>query len=238
MSNLGRSFSAYASSPARSALASLLNLTSDPKAYQRAMNILGLELGSVLNKTLAKRSGCLVASTAEDADYLSKGVIDALSSNGHSVKTAVFWNNHYQIPGGSVAPIVHKFVEPGFEKAKDLIVVKSVISGSCVVRTNILALIESINVERIFIVSPVMHTKSEESLRNEFPDYISKLFVFVYIAIDQERDKATGEVRPGIGGEIYPLLGLKNQPAKTMYMPQLVKNHLKAVHSIGRTVRS
>lgn len=225
MSNLGRSFSAYASSPARSALASLLDLTSDPEAYQQAMGVLGAELGAVLSKNISRSESCLVASTAEDADFLSQGVIDALAESGHSVKTAVFWNNHYQIPGGSVAPIVHKYLEPGFEKTNDLVVVKSVISGSCVVRTNILALIESISVKKIYIVSPVMHSKSEETLRSEFPEHISKLFEFVYIAIDQQRDRS-GEVRPGIGGEIYSLLGLKGQPAKVTYIPKLVKKQL------------
>lgn len=226
MSIPGRDFSPYASDAAQHALSDLLTLTSDPEGYREKMTSLGCFLGGVLNDRVKKSASCLVASTAEDADYLSQGVMNSLAAGGHKVKAAVFWNNHYSIPGGSIAPIVHKFLQPGYEQAESLVVVKSVISGSCVVRTNILELIEKLIVEKIYIVSPVMHEKSEEALRREFPDEVSRKFEFIFFAIDKTKD-ASGEVKPGIGGQIYELLGMKDQPARTSFMPKLV---LKSLH--------
>ena len=83
-------------------------------------------------------------------------------------------------------------------------------------------LIEDIQPQKIFIVSPVMHSKSEESLRKEFPRFIADKFEFVVFATDAERTES-GEVKPGIGGEIYPLLGLADQPVRVGFMPKLVQ---------------
>ena len=40
--------------------------------------------------------------------------------------------------------------------------------------------------------------------------------------MDDERT-VEGEVVPGIGGQVYELLGIDNQPVLTGYMPNLVK---------------
>ncbi|QBC43835.1 hypothetical protein [Iodobacter fluviatilis] len=218
-----RTYSRYADQVAKKALNALLDAASAPEAYRGAMVVLGRQLGDVLEREVSEESTCLVASTAEDADFLAHGVLETLQIKHKNTLTAVFWNNHYSIPGGSVAPIVHKFLQPGYEKADSLIIVKSVISGSCVVRTNILALIEKlINIKHIYIVSPVMHSKSEQNLQEEFPEHISSLFKFIYFAKDSTKD-ADGEVKPGIGGQIYHLLGLSEQPAKSSFVPEVVK---------------
>lgn len=217
-----RHYSPYATDAAKAALQSLLVQTNAPTKYQETMTRIGHYLGEALGQKLTSDARCLVASTAEDADYLSTGVIEELAAK-HTTKAAVFWNNHYTIPGGSVAPVVHKFLESGFEDTNSLVVVKSVISGSCVVRTNILELIERLkSLDVIYIVSPVMHVKSEQSLRNEFPRDVSEKFQFVYFATDEDKDDS-GEVKPGIGGQIYNLLGMQDQPARTSFMPKLVK---------------
>lgn len=222
MNIAGRTYSNFTNDIAKNALGKLLSVTSEPIEYQSTMKFLGQYLGNVLNEIMHDNAKCLVVSTAEDADYLASGVMESLNSK-HETLAAVFWNNHYSIQGGSVAPIVHKYIQPGYELSNSLVVVKSIISGSCVVRTNILALIEKLDVEKIYIVAPVMHSKSECSLRDEFPEEISSKFEFVYLAQDKKREALTGEVIPGIGGEIYQLLGLGNQPVKTGYMPNLVK---------------
>ncbi|QJI34551.1 hypothetical protein [Pseudomonas sp. ADAK13] len=214
-------YSALAEGDAKAALQRLLSSTDNPSVYSATMEALGRILGTLLNSRIPNDHECLLASTAEDADFLTKGIYDRLKES-HSIKAAVFWNNHYSVPGGSVAPVVHKFLEPGYEAANVLVIAKSVISGSCVVRTNILELIEHIDPVKIFIVSPVMHSKSEAALRDEFPSEIADKFEFLVLAVDQEKSK-TGEVLPGIGGEIYPLLGLKDQPARISYMPNLVR---------------
>lgn len=220
MNVAGRSYSRFANEIAKDSLDELLSAAGEPQKYQSAMNTLGKCLGESLNDSLPENARCLVVSTAEDADYLTSGVIQALESK-HDTLAAVFWNNHQQIPGGSIAPIVHKFIQPGYESADTLVVVKSVISGSCVVRTNILALIEKFDPKRIFILSPVMHTKSAENLSAEFPAEISSKFDFIYFAQDSQRE-SSGEVVPGIGGEVYQLLGIGKQPVLTSYMPSLV----------------
>ncbi len=166
-----------------------------------------------------------VMSTAEDADFLQKGVSSALKKHDVETKLAIFWNNHYQLGDGkgSVAPIIHKFLEAGYENIQNVIIVKSVISGSCVVRTNLLELLDEVeNAEKVFVVSPVMYKDAEKSLRKEFPDEIANKFNFISFRIDGER-AADGEVIPGIGGQVYQLLGIGDQPALNGYMPDVVK---------------
>lgn len=220
-----RSYSAYADIHAKACLSRLLDSVNRPDEYKATMKELGRLLGSQLIKGLNGNKDFLVASTAEDADYLASGVVDSISNATISkVYSAVFWNNHYKMSDaiGSLAPIVHQYLEPGYKTAKTLIVVKSVISGSCVVRTNLLRLIEEVEADEILIVSPVIHKNSIVSLKNEFPERISDKFSFFYFAIDQDKDSETGEVKPGIGGQIYQLLGLGMQPVQTSFIPELV----------------
>jgi len=52
-------------------------------------------------------------------------------------------------------------------------------------------------------------------------DYVSNKFDFTFLAKDEERD-ASGEVIPGIGGNVYHLLGFKDQRSKNRYTPRVV----------------
>lgn len=216
-----REFSRFANDVARDALNELLVSEGSPDRYRASMEVLGRCLGEALNQVLPDHEKCLIASTAEDADYLSYGLLQELDRK-HETLAAVFWNNHYSLEKGSIAPVVHKYLQPGYDKADSLVVVKSVISGSCVVRTNILALIEQIKVRKIYIVSPVMHAKAKSALESEFPREVSDKFEFICFAIDALRDPSSGEVLPGIGGQVYQLLGIGDQPVRTSYIPKMV----------------
>lgn len=225
MSMNKRTYSDLVTDEAKRHLNGLLNSTQNVEAYRANMTALGGLLASSLLSKLNPQDESLLVSTAEDADYLLKGVADLLHSQGLKTKLAVFWNNHYQVPGTqqSVAPIVHKFIEPSAEDIKNIIIVKSVMSGSCVVRTNMLSLLNRVkSAENIFILAPVVHLNSEQSLKEEFSSEISDKFSFVYFAKDAERAD-NGEVIPGIGGQVYELLGLQKQPALTGYMPSIVE---------------
>lgn len=221
-----RTFSIIANHSAKQHLSGLLTSKSNPESYCAHMVELGRLLANEFVTYLDKSATCLIISTAEDADFLQKGVTSVLHGHNIDTKLAVFWNHHYQLSNKtSVAPIVHKFIEAGFESTNDIVIVKSVMSGSCVVRTNLIEMIEQVkNVNNIYIVSPVIHSKSEESLSNEFPSTISDKFKFVYFAKDMLKDQLSGEVIPGIGGEVYNLLGLSKQPVLTSYIPNVVQD--------------
>lgn len=225
--DMNRTYSPLASPIAKIHLQGLLEAKHDPVAYREHIIALGEILAQPVADSLKHTSHALetlVVSTAEDADFLQFGVTSALHEQGIKTKLAIFWNNHYQLSDNtSVAPIVHEFIQNGYENTRNLVVVKSVMSGSCVVRTNLLKLFETLKqVENIFIVSPVVYTKSEENLKSEFPKEISDKFQFIYLAKDSQRDEA-GEVIPGIGGQVYDLLGLSKQPVLTGYIPNIVK---------------
>lgn len=220
-----RTYSTTANDLAKQHLQGLLDCKNNPMSYRAHMQELGKLLAESFVSNLSQSEKCLVISTAEDADFLQEGVKSVLNKNNLETKIAVFWNHHYQLPTkDSVAPIVHKFLEPGYEHSQNVIIVKSVMSGSCVVRTNLIAMLNQIkNAKRIFIVSPVIHKNSENSLIKEFPSEISSKFNFVYFAKDSQKDLNSGEVIPGIGGQVYELLGLEKQPALTSYMPKAVE---------------
>lgn len=219
-----RTYTEIATARAKKQLQDLLDSNSAPVAYRNSMIELGKLLADAVSPSLENKS-TLIVSTAEDADYLQFGVSSSLKSKGIDTKLAVFWNHHYQLTNSSsVAPIVHKFVEPGYKCVKNIIVVKSVMSGSCVVRTNLIEMLDEVKrAEHVFILSPVAHKNSEEKLKKEFPKHISDKFKFFCFAIDDKRD-VSGEVIPGIGGQIYDLLGLSKQPVLSSYMPKVVED--------------
>lgn len=210
---------------------SLLIPKQEVSIYKQAMFRLGCYLGFQFMKehSINEDEGeLLVISTAEDADHLTRGFLQALSDHQKTYKIAVFWNNHYQLSKRtSIAPIVNSYLQPGYELCSNLVMLKSIISGSCVVRTNFMKLIMDIgqaNLASLSVIAPVMYKDSDRSLSNEFPPDIHEKFNFYTFRIDSKRLK-DGTVIPGIGGQIYPLLGLPDQPARMMpgYMPELVR---------------
>lgn len=219
-----RTYTPIAGIAAKRHLQGLLDSVSQPTLYRQHMTALGKLLASNI-VTLLNNKQTLVISTAEDADFLQRGVSEVLRDNYLSFTLAVFWNHHYQLPNqSSVAPIVHKFIQSGYETATNVIIVKSVMSGSCVVRTNLIEMLGDMpDVENIFILAPVAHTQSEHKLKAEFPDKMADKFQFVTFAIDGTRSPS-GDVIPGIGGQVYELLGLSDQPVLTAYMPEVVEN--------------
>ncbi|WP_227672179.1 hypothetical protein [Psychrobacter urativorans] len=226
-----RTYTPLATLAAKRHLQGLLDSVDNPDTYCEHMIALGKLLAATIVPSLHHQTthhhtkvDTLIISTAEDADFLQHGVATELNNQGITSKLAVFWNNHYQLADhSSVAPIVHKFIQSGYESATDIVIVKSIMSGSCVVRTNLIEMLGTIqNIDNIFILAPVAHKYSEEKLRAEFPIDISQKFKFNCFAIDNKRSKA-GEVIPGIGGSVYELLGLTDQPVLTAYMPHVVE---------------
>lgn len=210
-------------------LGTLTDEHSDSISYREAMKSLGHGLGQILVDQMAgTKDGVYLACTVEDADFLGKGILDILEKQ-IDLSFACFWNERYK-PFGinelTVAPIVRRYQEPPNKKVTYLIVVKSIISGTCVVKTNLTALIDKISPEQIFIVAPVMHERAEERLRNEFDVKTSSLFRFFYYAKDSERTE-DGTVIPGVGGSVYERLGLGDSHEKNTYIPEVVKERRK-----------
>jgi len=196
--------------------------------YQESMINIGNHLGERLKASIsADKKYCLIA-TAEDADFLVKGIIKSLKGQTKGIYLTCFWNERSTVNESSVAPIYNTYFEPGYDDTDEFIVVKSIMSGSCVVKTNIAALYDKIRPTAIHVVAPVMHTQSEKKLRAEFPDKIANLIDFTFLAKDSQRDEITHVVIPGIGGDVYTKLGFKNQQEKNAFFPEIIQKKLFA----------
>src|ERR1700761_1413957 len=118
----------------------LIDKHTDSVQYAETMYALGYVFGaSILSKLNGSSEKVVVACTAEDADNLGRGIIDVLEGNGRKVILTVFWNKRFN-PGKrndiAVAPIIREFHEESYVTVETMVVVKSIISSSCVVRTN------------------------------------------------------------------------------------------------------
>jgi hypothetical protein len=219
---MDRQFSEYVTNEVKINLAVLADTSTSPTDYASSLYALGKELADVLLQQFPvdDYQNVCVACTVEDADYLAKGIIDVLEKTLFSVSLACFWNQRDSKL--EVAPIIRRYREPSVKNANILVVVKSVISGACVVKTNLTNLIQDIEPKNIFVVAPVIHTQAHEKLEREFPRSVSKKFQYVYFAKDSEK-QADGNLLPGIGGSIYQRLGFKDQAQKNQFTPELIK---------------
>ncbi len=194
--------------------------------YRDTMTKIGTKLGDYLLSQINDRnSDIYLACTVEDADFLARGILSKLENYLHNIGFACFWNQSFspfEVEDLKVAPILKKYQEPTKSKIKYLIVIESIISGTCIVRTNLVNLIQKIEAEKIFIVAPVVYENTEAKLRDEFEESIYNKFQFFYFAKDDERTQ-DGEVIPGIGGNVYLRLGFKGQDNKNEYIPEIVK---------------
>lgn len=231
-----RTYSALVNSDIKVLLDRLIDRATVPGLYQETMTKLGMSFGDILlNKIDDNSASVYLASTVEDADFLAKGILDRLEAQLKSIAFACFWNQRFS-PFGvidlQIAPILKKYQEPTTPKINYLIVVKSIISGACVVKTNLIELIQSIEPELIFIVAPVTHAQSEEKLKQEFDREIYDKFRFLYFAQDDEC-APNGEITPGIGGMIYDRLGFQDQETKNRYIPKVVKSRRAKLVQLG-----
>jgi len=208
----------------------LIDKNSSSATYSKAMEKLGGKLAELINPRIKDSNKIVFACSTEDADWLGKGIIDNLIIKDLSI--AIFWNFRTHAMNDKnlvIAPIIKTYIED-IKSSDTVIICKSIIYTSCVVRTNLTYLINEINPLKIIIVSPVLFKSAEESLSKEFDQSISSIFEFVYFAVD---DKVTpeGEVVPGIGGNIYNRLGFSDVENKNKYIPELVKDRREKHYS-------
>ncbi len=197
-------------------------------SYRAAFYSLGKELAAQLRDEVGPLGSTLLACSSEDADWLSRGILDTLVQN--DPRLAVFWNLRSSRFGDeelAIAPIIKSYLEPSTE-CETLIVTKSIIYTACVVRTNISHLIEKLNPKHIYILAPVMFEGAEDRLRQDFPEKVSSKFTFFYFAVDDESN-SQGEVLPGVGGNVYARLGLGSSVDKMKYIPEIVKERRMAM---------
>jgi hypothetical protein len=219
-----RQYSALANDDIKRLLDMVANQDTSHQGYQSAMTQLGRHLGLAMLSQLESHQRVYLVATVEDADFLALGVLQQLEQSLTSVGFACFWNDRqslFNLPLLAVSPILKQYQEPA-DQIDTLIMVKSIISGGCVVRTNLQNLIQKMQPQQFLIAAPVMYYQAEEALRSAFMPAIADKFQFFYFAKDDERTDA-GEVIPGIGGMVYDRLGFDGQSDKNRYVPAIVK---------------
>lgn len=190
--------------------------------YRIAFSELGAELGAVITEKNPDMGNVLLVCASEDADWLAKGLKDNLHQDAG---LAVLWTRRIVVcvnPRIEVSTIDRSYIDMKDGKCDTMIIVKSIISTSCVVKSQVNYLIQRVYPKNIIIAAPVMYVDAEDSLMKEFPKEVTSKFSFVTFAIDDDRD-AAGVVLPGVGGMVYPKLGLGDADKKNSYMPMLVK---------------
>lgn len=209
----------------------LHTIQNNPPKYRNQMLQIGRHLGAGIVSKLVKSDTfdiCVVC-TVEDADFLGRGLIEELEKDGFGerVHLVCLWNDKIRQDGVSLSPIGRQYKEDFNTKNSIFIMVKSIISGACVVKTNLTRVVSFAQPSRIIVASPVMLLGAEQRLAKEFPLDISSKFEYVHFVTDTEKDMDGENVLPGIGGSLYELLGLGNQHEKNKYVPAIVKERRK-----------
>lgn len=209
----------------KASLDALADKNTNVNDYREAFRTLGVELGKVLaseyRTALAEHTMLVCAS--EDADWLAAGVESGFGKG--ELKKSVYWNSREVIhtnEDGSKVEIspIEKSYEEAIDDCRLLVIAKSIISTSCVVKTQLTRLIGKTTPDQIAILAPVMYKDGVPNLIREFPEEISSKFHFITFAVDDEREGS--EVVPGIGGMVYPRLGLGDMETKNRYIPEMV----------------
>lgn len=183
------------------------------ESYRSTFYSIGVELAKILNAQIGRNLvPVTLACASEDADWLAKGMLDTLESQ---VELCVYWSNRYNLGiDYNGETIEYSEIEKAYEEhsglSKILIITKSIISSSCVIKSQIMRLISTNRFDKIYITAPIMYKDAEENLRKEFPDDIFNLFEFISFAIDEDKDKK-GWISPGIGGSVYEKLGVDSR---------------------------
>lgn len=198
--------------------------SSNSDEYRDTFYKIGIKLGEVLKDKLTGASTPIaLACTSEDADWLAKGIIDTIDAK---VDLCVYWSVRLKFGNDNDDnPLEYSDIVKSYEEidgeSKTLIITKSIISSSCVVRSQIMRLVSKYKFEKIYIVAPVMYKDAEPNLRQEFPENICNLFEFISFAIDNDLDDK-GCVSPGIGGSVYDNLDVDSR----LYYPNILNTRV------------
>lgn len=218
----GRTLRPEASGPVKGQLEELLDATT-PVQYGEALTVLGHSLGSAVKRRFgASRSPFALVSTPEDADYLVSGMLNAMGKE--RARLVCYWAERHPGEGGEdVATVYQEYVDPRLaEGVSTVVVAKSIISSSCIVRTNLEKLLLRLDPTRIIIAAPVMFDGAEERLKKNFSRSVGDKFEFVAFAIDTKKDGDV--VVPGVGGMVEKRLDY----TKTRALPKLVNEWQQA----------
>ncbi|ASM75811.1 hypothetical protein VITFI_CDS0032 [Vitreoscilla filiformis] len=226
---MSRTFTLFAEQDpeAKALVEALPRLKGRVASYREHMRQLGAHLADCVLAQLAPMptTDICVICTVEDADFLARGLIEALEAHslGASIRMICLWNQRIQSDGISIAPVVRAYEEAYDQHDAIFIIVKSIIAGACVVKTNLTRAITVSDPKRIFVASPVMLEGAERRLASEFPEAVSRKFEFIHFATDTDKSDDGEEVIPGIGGSVYELLGLGDGTSKNRYIPDIVR---------------
>lgn len=197
----------------------------DVQRYREVMIAMGRKLAQqiVLSIPSSDHNDICVVCTVEDADFLAQGVVDVLTDSGMGprVKLLCLWNEKVRNEGISLSPVIRQYKEESTTSKVDYIIVKSIISGACVVKTNLTRALSMHDYGSIFVASPVMLEGADGRLAREFPPEVANQFKYFSLATDSE--KSGEDVLPGIGGSVYERLGLGDEDTKNKILPSIVK---------------
>lgn len=163
-----------------------------------------------------------LVTTPEDADFLTAGFLEQSPSNTHLV---CYWTDRSDT--ADVATVIQRFEEPMPRKIDVVVVLKSIISSGCIVRTNLEAFLTSARPARIVIAAPVMLSSAEKALRSQFSKSIAQRFEFVTFARDTALEGKI--IRPGVGGVVEERLGLKGKSPR--FLPELINVRRSAANA-------
>ena len=212
------------------ALAVLQDKNTGASAYRQAMRRLGgLLAGAVARDTVLRGARVCLAMTVEDADFLGAGALEVFERAGADVSVACFWNdraNAFGVEWADMAPITQEYVE-SLDHIEHLVVLKSIISGSCVVRSNLEHLFDKFEPAHVHVAAPVMLDGADERLERDFSKRLSDRFRYWTFEIDTRKD-AEGNVYPGVGGEVYERLGIGDKVSKNAIVPDLIRRRATA----------
>ena len=205
-----------------------LNRLSSPQLpseqYGTALYSIGKCLGEELGKLILNRKTAIkLVCTSEDADFLTRGVLESLASIHIYPSLTVFWHKRYTIGVIGIAPIIMKYEEP-IDNCETMIIIKSIISSSCTVATQITNLFDSINPKTTIIASPVVYKDAIPNLLTEFPERIISTFKFMYMREDSIRNGNI--VIPGIGGDIEQRLGIEHIEGQQERIPTILRGRI------------
>lgn len=205
--------------------------------YRQAFYDIGVELGRIINHFLKyiPDHEVMFSFANEDADWLGSGVMEGGDKNEAHV--SVFWNSREKVGTINkrkieISPIIKSYEEP-ITRCQVLVIVKSIINTSCVVKTQLNRLISNIKPDNILVLAPVMYKDAEKSLSNEFPTTVSNKFQFISFAIDDQVKNNT--VIPGVGGQVYSRLGLGDTVKKNSYTPNLVIKRMQNMMVVSKS---
>lgn len=195
------------------------------------MHNAGFSFGNLLDLDRSDTTQVCVVCSAQDADYLARGVIDSLAEQGHGerVRLLCTWSEPVQAAGLQLNCIVKQYCEPLDPAPTIFVVLAGVWREGSAGLTNLFRALSYTAPQRVVVAGLAVDGQAFASMLDELPPSVRGKVERLCCQLYPNMTPAEREHLLHVEKSLYASMGFVQPNTANKYIPTLVKERRRVV---------